>query len=246
MSEWGVDRYFGLERTRAAVHLVMHDVEYEVGANAVIIDYESADRPRIRGPHAEAIGTKSRVGLGGDVADAPWAYFVMRTAEALQEVVQEGRERLFPRCPEHGYHALNAEIASGAACWTCPEGSMTPIGIGALDEKDRQRTTFVTVVALSSERGEQFVRIRATFSPPFPAKWCVEMGRRVRLSEHLDDAVVAVVPRGSLESVARQMRDAIQEIGALHGCVVEFVPSEVGTGPPVHDDQALLDQVISE
>ena len=164
---------------------------------------------------------------------------------------RKGERNCSLAAPKHAYHTLNAEIASGHAFWTCPEGSMTPIAIGSLGDKDRQRTTFVTIVALSSERGEQFVRIRATFSPPFPANeqlswWCDEMGRRVRLSEHLDDGVVAVVLRGSLESVAREMRDAIREIGALHGCVVEFVPSGVGTAPPLHHDQALLDQVIGE
>jgi hypothetical protein len=56
VSEWGVDQYFGLERTRAAVHLVMHDVEYEVGANA------SSTRTALRPPTAGRGGIGRRFG----------------------------------------------------------------------------------------------------------------------------------------------------------------------------------------
>ena len=129
-----MDWYAGLERTRAAVALVLHDVEYEFGSDAATIVFESPEKVRIGGPHGWVIGIKSKVALGGELAEAPWEYLVVRTAEDIQEVIQQDRERPFPRCPSHSFHPLTAQIASGVASWTCPQRSIAPIAIGALGE----------------------------------------------------------------------------------------------------------------
>jgi hypothetical protein len=130
-----VDWYEGLLRTRAAVNLVLDDVEHEVGTDVVRIEFEEAGKLRLGGPHAEIVGAKTRIALGGDLTAAPWEYFVSRTAQDIQEIVQETCDRLFPRCPEHEYHAMNAEPDRGVASWRCPGGTFT-VAIGALGEPE--------------------------------------------------------------------------------------------------------------
>ena len=128
----------GQERTRAAVNLVLHDIGHELGTYSIRIEFEDPPKLRLGVEHGWIVGAKTKIALGGDPAEAPWEYFVLRTAEDIQEVVQEDSGLAVPHCPQHEHHALNADIVSDVASWCCPESVFKCNGSDRLGDGDER------------------------------------------------------------------------------------------------------------
>ncbi len=147
-----------LELTRAAVTLVMNDVEAELGQGAIVIVVGSPDelsaqlaiwrptwRPRAAGDvpvvgwvldsggHS-AIALTSQAALSwGEQADLGWTEVVVRVADTVQEGLIEGTGHVpFPICRTHGVHPMDAAVMAGVPSWICPKGAGEPVPIGAL------------------------------------------------------------------------------------------------------------------
>jgi len=145
-----------VERTRAAVNLVMQDVEAELGPGALTVIVGSQEELAAElPPWASSFPSRSNiygwVFMSGDGAiglcdseGMPWEDLVVRIADTLQERIIEGSEHwgaTFPTCPKHRSHPMNAEVVADVASWVCRQGgprrSVKPIAIGTLRLTDR-------------------------------------------------------------------------------------------------------------
>ena len=137
-----------LERTRTAVHLVMHDVEAVLGKDVLHVIVESGDdleaalkkarpswpatgarRAPLNGyvlkPDGSGIGLASGEGV-------EWESYVVRVSDVIQEALVEGSWLVFPPCPGNpGIGPMNAEVISGRACWVCRRDHKEVVPIGA-------------------------------------------------------------------------------------------------------------------
>ena len=142
-----------VERTRAAVNLVMQDVEAELGRGAAIVVVGTPDelrqslvtlRPGWRTVIEGAVGDVTGWFLGSDgcsgIGLGCWEYLdwedvVVGVADVIQEGIIEGSKHwgaAFPLCREHRTHPMEAHVVSDRASWTCPKGGVGPIPIGTL------------------------------------------------------------------------------------------------------------------
>ena len=147
-----------LEQVRAAVALVMSDVEAILGRGIIRVlvhpteaELRSAFSPmtdllwstvvdRMTGTPGYVVSPDgSGVGLSWP-EQMEWPEYLVRTAETIQEgVIEDARfwGAAFPPCPVHPNHPLDAEVVNGMACWTCPRGGIEPVEIGHLaDSRD--------------------------------------------------------------------------------------------------------------
>ena len=71
---WGQDYErrlaWGFERSRAAVNLILHDVEHEVGPNVVRIEFDDAGKRGAGRRHATVVAAKTSINLGRDITGA--------------------------------------------------------------------------------------------------------------------------------------------------------------------------------
>lgn len=141
-----------VERTRAAVNLVMQDVEAELGKGAVLVVVGTPDelcqsltalRPRWGHVAKDTSGNVTGWFLGSDGSgiglsvwdDLDWEEAVVGVAEVIQEGVIEGPRHWgipFPLCREHRTHPMEARVVSDRASWTCPKRTGGPVPIGML------------------------------------------------------------------------------------------------------------------
>lgn len=150
-----------VERTRAAVNLVMQDVQTELGRGAATVVVGTPDELRqslvtlrpgwrsvIDGAFEDITGWfpgsdgSSGIGLcGGEYLD--WEDVVVAVADVIQEGIIEGSKHwgaAFPLCRKHGTHPMEARVVTDRASWTCPKGVGDPIPIGTLALQAKQGT----------------------------------------------------------------------------------------------------------